>query len=314
MSQPETTTTDREILSTRLLDAPRELVWQVWTDPAHLRLWWGPEGFDNAFEIHDFRPGGEWRFQMLGPDGTVHPNRIVFREIEPPARLVFDLVSGPRFTVTVTFEDQGGRTALGFRMVFATPEELDAVKGFAVEGNRQTLARFADEVALAKGRTFELTRTFEAPRELVWKVWTEAEHLARWWGPKELSGLRVAELDLRPGGRFHYAMAAPDGTEMWGKFLYRDVVPGRRLVYLVAFSDAAGGTTRHPMAPDWPLEMLNAVTFEDAGEGRTRLRLQGVAFQASEAEAKAFEAGFPSMQQGFTGTLDQLEAYLAGQR
>jgi uncharacterized protein YndB with AHSA1/START domain len=153
-----------------------------------------------------------------------------------------------------------------------------------------------------------LTRTFEVSRERLWAAWTQADQLAKWWGPKGFA-LEVAKLDFKPGGVFHYLMKA-NGHEMWGKFVYREVVAPERIVFINSFSNPEGGVTRHPMSPKWPLEVLNTQTFEEA-DGKTTMTLRGAPFNASEAETKTFEDGRSSMQQGFKGTLDQLEAFLA---
>jgi len=133
--------TDRDILTVRVIDAPRERVFAAWTDPDQLAQWWGPEGFTNTFQEFDLRPGGHWRFTMHGPDDTNFPNHSVFTEITPPQRLVFDHVSGPHFQVTATFEELDGRTRLSFRMRFGTAEECEAIKHFAAEGNEQVFTR-----------------------------------------------------------------------------------------------------------------------------------------------------------------------------
>src|SRR4051812_28782046 len=116
---------------------------------------------------------------------------------------------------------------------------------------------------------FKITRVLDAPRELVWKAHTEADRLMQWWGPKGLKMI-AGELDLRPGGIFHYGMETPDGQQMWGKFVYREIVPQEKLVFVVSFSDANGGITRHPMSDTWPLEILNILTFEEQ-DGQTTL-------------------------------------------
>jgi uncharacterized protein YndB with AHSA1/START domain len=97
---------------------------------------------------------------------------------------------------------------------------------------------------------------------------------------------------------------------MWGKFVYREIVKPQKLVLVVSFSDAQGGVTRHPMAPSWPLEMLNTVYFEDQG-AQTRLTLRAEAINCSEAERQTFIAGHESMRGGWGGTIDQFAAYLA---
>lgn len=155
---------------------------------------------------------------------------------------------------------------------------------------------------------FILSRTFDAPLALVWDVYSDAEHLAKWWGPKGFTWIS-GTLDFRPGGRFHYGMRAPTGDEMWGKFEYREIVPKKKIVFTSSFSNAAGDTLRAPFAANFPAQVLNEVEFSEAG-GRTTLSMRGTPFEASEEEREFFRSMFPSMNQGFTGTLDQLDAYL----
>jgi uncharacterized glyoxalase superfamily protein PhnB/uncharacterized protein YndB with AHSA1/START domain len=159
------------------------------------------------------------------------------------------------------------------------------------------------------GGAFVISRVFDAPRDLVWKAWTDPVRLRQWWGPKGVSVLS-ANLDLRPGGVFHYGLRTPTGDEMWGKFVYREIVEPERLVFVVSFSDKDGGVTRHPFVPNWPMETLSTVTFEER-DGKTRLTVQWRPHQATEIERKTFDEGHASMQQGWTGTLDQFAAYLA---
>jgi uncharacterized protein YndB with AHSA1/START domain len=144
----------RTLVTTRVFDAPRELVFAAWSDPKHLAQWWGPNGFTTTTSAFDMRPGGVWRFVMHGPDGRDYQNRIVFDEIVKPERLVYhhsgaDDVEPVQFHVTVTFEDVGGKTRLTMRAVFPTAAERDrVVKDYgAAEGAKQTLARLADYVA-----------------------------------------------------------------------------------------------------------------------------------------------------------------------
>ncbi len=142
-----TNTADREIVTTRVLDAPRELVFKAWTDPDRLVQWWGPKGFTNTFHEFDMRPGGIWRFVMHGPNGVDYQNKSVFVEVVNPERIVFDHVSGPRFQVVATFAEQAGKTKLTFRMRFESAAECDKVKAFAVEGNEQNFDRLEAQLA-----------------------------------------------------------------------------------------------------------------------------------------------------------------------
>jgi uncharacterized protein YndB with AHSA1/START domain len=159
---------------------------------------------------------------------------------------------------------------------------------------------------------FVITRVFEAPRELVWKAFTEPARLDRWWGPEGFS-TRVRSLDLRPGGEFRYSQQTPDGKEMWGKWVYREVVPPERLVSVVSFTDAEGNPVRNPFSPGWPLEMLSTATFTEE-RGKTTLTLEASAYRADDLARKTFADGRGSMEQGFRGTLDRLDAYLATAR
>jgi uncharacterized protein YndB with AHSA1/START domain len=138
---------DREIVTSRVLDAAREAVFAAWTDPARLARWWGPAGFTSTFQAFDMRPGGVWRFVMHGPDGTAYKNESVFVEIARPERITLLHVSGPRFRLTATFADHGGKTLLTWRMRFDTAAECERVKVYAVAANEQNLDRLAAELA-----------------------------------------------------------------------------------------------------------------------------------------------------------------------
>ena len=136
------------LIHTRLLDALRDLVWEVWTQPEHIAQWWGPNGFTNTISKMEIKPGGEWDLVMHGPDGTDYPNKIVYDEVVKPEKLTWSHGSGiendpAQFNVTVTFEAQGQKTLLTMRMVFVSKEAKDMVveKHGAIEGNRQTMDR-----------------------------------------------------------------------------------------------------------------------------------------------------------------------------
>lgn len=169
-----------------------------------------------------------------------------------------------------------------------------------------------------------ITRIFNAPRALVWKAWTEAERLAQWWGP---NGVKpdVNKLDFRPGGIFHYSVRQPlvqakNGTTdktmqshgnnvSWGKFVYREIVAPEKLVFVSSFSDENGGVTRNPFAAQWPLEILNTLTLGER-EGKTLLTISGGPINATAGEREFFTQMMAGVEQGFSGTFDQLEKYL----
>lgn len=175
------------------------------------------------------------------------------------------------------------------------------------------LKRNSDMTKAAESiQPFVISRVVDAPRELVWKAWTERDRLMQWFGPKGFT-MRVATLDFRLGGTFHYCLVAPNGTEVWGKFTYREITPPQRLVWVNAFSDAQGGLGRHPMDPAWPQQMLTTVTFEERS-GKTAIIVRWAPLEATDAERKKFNSGHDSMKQGWTGTFEQLDAYLAKPR
>ena len=150
-SMPDTApadTSDREIIVTRVFDAPRTLVFKAWTDPKHLAHWWGPNGFTITTYEMEFKPGGIWRFIMHGPDGRDYKNEHVYVEIVEPERLVYRHMSTPQFQMTVTFEDDSDKTRLTARMLFESVALRDqTVKTFgAVEGLKQTLGRLGEYV------------------------------------------------------------------------------------------------------------------------------------------------------------------------
>jgi uncharacterized protein YndB with AHSA1/START domain len=151
MAGNESNDPDREIVIERIVNAPRELVWRAWTEPDQIAKWWGPNGFTTTIHEMHVRIGGVWRFIMHGPDGTDYPNRIVYREIVKPERLVYDHSDdegNDRFHSTVTFVAQGKRTKVTLRAVFETAQaRAAAVKFGAVEGGQQTLGRLEQHLA-----------------------------------------------------------------------------------------------------------------------------------------------------------------------
>ena len=163
--------------------------------------------------------------------------------------------------------------------------------------------------AASKSKDFVMTRVFDAPRELVWKCFTDPERMKHWWGPKGFTVI-ASKMDLRVGGTYHYGMQAPNGAPMWGLFTYREIVPQKKLVFINSFSDEAGGITRHPMSPSWPLQLLSVFTFEEQASGKTKFTIRWSTHNATVDEQKTFDAGHDSMTQGWCGTMEQLEAYL----
>jgi len=284
---------DREVLLTRVFDAPRELVFEALTQPQHLRRWFGPRAWTLAVCEVDLRAGGKWRYILEGPGGRRMGMYGVFQEIAPPERVVtteaFD--EFPQQSVnTTTLSEENGRTTLTCRVVCASKEVRDAVIHSGMErGAAETYDRLSE--LLAAMQEFITTRVFDAPRELVFRAWTDPERLQRWWGPKGFTNPRC-EVDVRPGGAIRIDMRAPDGMvyPMTGTFL--EIVPAERLVFISSALDRNG----EPL-----FEVRNTVTFAEE-DGKTRLTVHAVVSKI-RPEAAPHLAG---MAEGWSLTLDRL--------
>lgn len=143
-----TTTPDQEIVSSRIFNAPRELVFRAWAEPDHLKNWWGPAGFTNTFNEFDFRVGGKWSFVMHGPDKGNYVNECEFIKIEQPSLIAWKRHSKPLFQVVSMFEEVSEeKTKLVFKMLFNTADECRKVKAFAVDKNEENFDKLAVELA-----------------------------------------------------------------------------------------------------------------------------------------------------------------------
>jgi uncharacterized protein YndB with AHSA1/START domain len=307
-----------EITVSRLIEGPPDLVFDAFSSPAHLAHWWGPMGFTLATHEMTFAPGGVWRFVMHGPDGRDYNNKIVFREIARPERITYvhpgDEGAEPvHMEKTVSFVSERGKTRLTLQMRFETIAERERVarEYGAAEGGKETLARLDAFVVAMGEQAFVISRSFDAPRALLWKALTEPERMAKWWGPKGFP-VAGAKMDFRVGGKYVYGLKTPDGGAMWGRFVYREIEEPSRIVLINSFSDERGGVTRHPMSPTWPLEMLSIFSLDAEGQ-RARLTIRWLPINATDEERATFAAAVEGMKQGWSGTLDQLTEYLAGQ-
>ena len=145
MEKKESRTKDREISTSRLFNAPIELVWEMWTNPEHIKNWWGPNGFTNTIHKMDFKEEGEWNLTMHGPDGTNYPNRSIYKEIIPFKKIVSEHFN-PHFITTVLFESKSDQTFMHWYMVFESKEVFDAVVKAhkADEGMKQNVEKLSN--------------------------------------------------------------------------------------------------------------------------------------------------------------------------
>ena len=298
----------------RTYDAPVDVVWRAITDLDQMKQWYIPNietfkpevGFRTEFNVRE----GDQDYLHLWEVTAVVPGRMI------ACRWRFGGYPGDSL-VTIALSPEGGKTKLTLThegLESFRPEENPALaRGEFARGWANligtALKEFVEKTGTAAGREFIITRVFDAPRATVWQAWTEAEQLQRWFGPKGCTVL-ACSLDLRPGGLFHYCLQTPDGHVMWGKWTFVEIEPLEKLIVIMSFSDAQGGVSRHPLSPTWPLETLSTMTLTECA-GKTELTLRWAPHAATETELLTFNLSHESMKQGWTGTLDQLAAYLA---
>ena len=263
---------ERTLVTTRIFDAPRELVYRAWTDPEQLAKWFPPEGFSSPRCEVDARPSGVFRVDMKAPagppfDGLVFPGPGIVREAVANERLVFtmspemgDGQKMPTVVTTVRFEDLNGKTRLTVEQTLPTVADFETMaKTGMVEGIRQSLGKLAgvlsgdpsDRGASVTGRTLTLVRVFDAPRELVWTALTDPAHITKWMFANDWE-TPFAETDLRAAGTFRVGMRPADhsheGFVLDGT--YREVIRPERVVQVIgdgrvltmALDDVLGGT------------------------------------------------------------------------
>ena len=281
---------ERTLVTTRVFDAPRERVYKAWTDPKQLARWFPPEGFTTAACELDVRVGGAIRLDMKGPEGepfngAIFPGRGVYREVVPNERLAFTFepeAGGqpmPTVLMTVQFEEQAGKTKLTIQQTLDTVAEFEEmVKAGMEQGIAESLGKLAgvlsgrstDRGVTVSGRTLTLTHVYSAPRELVWKAYTDPKQIVKWMFAKDWE-TPFAETDVRPGGAVRIGMRPADHSEEGFTFegVYREVVRPERIVLVTAdgrvmtttFEEVLGGGTRLTLS----LEMAEAEEQERTG-------------------------------------------------
>jgi uncharacterized protein YndB with AHSA1/START domain len=307
-----------EITISRVYDAPVKMVWDAWTDPSQVAKWWGPRGFTITTHSKDLRPGGHWTYTMHGPDGTDYENTTIYHEVDAYTRLVYDhgghADRPPLFRVTATFAEVKGQTRMELSFVLATPEEAEKTRQFIKKAGGEStwdrLAEYLAEQSTGK-RMFVINRSFDAPIETVFRMWTDPAHLSAWLPPTGFT-MAFIRVDIRPGGSSLSKMTNGQGTTMYAHVEYREITRPRRIVYVQNFCDESGTLSRHPLAPTWPAHMLTLVTLTEEGPDRTRVTVEWAPYgEATPTEIDTFVAGRTGMTAGWTGSFDRLETVLA---
>ncbi|MEO7028117.1 MAG: SRPBCC domain-containing protein [Acidobacteriaceae bacterium] len=283
-----------ELHISRVFDAPRDLVWKAWTDPALLGEWMGPRGFTAMDIKHDLRVGGKWRLRLHRTDAVTGCDTKgqtefqtdlwmhgVYLEIVPPERAVYTFAWEGRVnmapletTITVTFRELEGKTVMDFKQgPFLSAEDRDNHN----TGWSSAFDRFAEfllaPIGAEKSYDLVIERVFDAPRDLVWSVWTDGALASEWMGPRGFTATHF-EQDPTPGGKWRLCLHSdgfdtgdgpPRKLDLWQGGVFREIVPPEHIVYTFAWDDPAGvGLDAAPH------ETLITVQFEEQG-GKTKM-------------------------------------------
>lgn len=306
-----------ELKLTRIYDAPIEAVWDAWADPEQAAQWWGPRGYTITTHSKDLRPGGTWRYTMYGPDGVEYANVTQYLEVEKHSKLVYDHGGNderkPLFRVTVLFSESNGKTKMDMTMSWPTPEAAEQARTFIKKAGGEStwdrLAEYLEEGSSGK-QPFVINRSFDAPIDVMFDMWTNPKHITQWLPPTGFN-MEYIEVDIKSGGNSFFAMANAAGLKMYGRAHYLEVSKPDRIVYTQQFCDENGNLSRHPMAPTWPATMLTTVQFTPEGAHQTRVTVTSECHgDTSTEELKTFIDGRSSMTIGWTGSFDKLDEYL----
>jgi len=310
------------LVITRVFDAPRKLVWKAWTEPERVARWWGPKDFTAPAIKSDFRVGGKYLYCMHGPAGSPFDKDLwstgVYEEIIPLKKIVAtdsfadehgNVVPASHygmpgdlpleFRVTVTFEDDDGRTKLTL-----THEGLPA--GEQSEGAAVGWNQSLDKLAASLRTTFIvkrdelkviMERVFDAPREAVFKAFVDPAAIPQWWGPRRHT-TTVDKLDFRVDGEWRFVSREPDGTEYAFHGVFKAIEPPRLISQTFNFEGIPG---EH--------EVLDTLTLEDLGGGKTKVTAVSTFANLEDLDGMVASG----MESGAVESWDRLGDYLTAQ-
>lgn len=274
----------------RLINASKDLVFDAWTKPEHIKRWWGPDGFQSTITEMDVRAGGQWELIMHGPDGTDYKNRSEFVEVIPASKIVFNHISGPKYQMTVTFETQGDKTLLTIQMAFESEEQLDAVISTfkADKGLEQNVDKLETFLAGKMTEPLVVERTYNAPISMVWNAITNIDEMRMWY-------FDLAEFKPEMGFEFSFYGCGSEGQKYKHLCKVVNVIPGKKLSYTWRYEGYAGNSV---------------LSFELFDEGdKTRLKLTHEGIESMSANGPDFQIS--SFTAGWTEILGtSLKNYL----
>jgi uncharacterized protein YndB with AHSA1/START domain len=312
------------ITITRIFDAPRALVWKTWTDPELLKRWWGPKIFTAPVINVDLRVGGRYLYAMRSPDGKDFWSTGTYREIVPRERIVVtDSFADEKGNVvpasyygmtwdwplevkaTSTFEEQKGKTKFTLQYELTPPQEMLGPMTAGWDESFDKLETVLEEEKIRREKTLlvaepgtleaSVIRTFDAPRDMLFKAYTDPELMVRWWAPRRFT-IIIEKLEARPGGSWRILNRDADGNEYWFHGVYHEVSPAR-IVYTFEFEGMPGHA------------LLGIVTFEESG-GRTKVTEKSL-FESVADRDGMIASG---MEEGGYETMDRLAELVENQK
>jgi len=315
---------ERELIITRTFESPRENVWKAWTEPGYVKKWWGPKDFTAPVSRIDLRVGGTYVYCMrgAGPDGVVRDywGTGIYKEIVPLERIVCtdsfadekgNVVPASHYgmegdwplelLVTVTFEERDGITTMTLRHAGIPAGPMQEMTGAGWNESFDKLAEILGPVAAPSLLVAEpgkqelvITRDFDAPRETVFKLYTDPKRIPEWWGPERFA-TTVDRMDVRQGGGWRFLQRDADGNEYAFHGVYHEVRSPELIIATFEFEGAPGRVS------------LETATFEEH-DGGTRLTARSV-FPSVEDRDEMLRHG---MEEGVAETMDRLAGLLAG--
>jgi uncharacterized protein YndB with AHSA1/START domain len=308
-----------EVIITRHIHAPRELVFKTITDPLKVTDFWGPDRFSTVVQKMAVMPGGSWRFVQTDKEGKEYGFHGVYHDVVRPRRLVYtseyEGMPGHVTLYTDELNEQDGETTITTHAIFQSVEARDQLRQWGMEeGIREYTRRLNGLLAMEDlqkimkpamdlyeedGKCITITRTFDAPRKEVWLHWTDPNQYMCWWGPKGFTS-PYAKFDLHKGGKYLACVRAPDGKEYWETGKFEEIDELKRIVYTDSFANPDGNPvppSYYGMKGDQVIEMAIQVRLEDDG-GKTRLTLEHCGLPAGEM--------LDQSREGWNQSLDKL--------
>ena len=307
----------KDLIITRVFDAPRGLIWKAWTEPERVKKWWGPKVFTAPVIKIDLRVGGKYFYCMRDPDSKDYWSTGVYREIVPMQRIVYTDnfadekgnrvpasyygMSGDwpsELLVTVTFEDVGGKTRMTLQHAGLPAGQMsDLVRA----GWNESFDKFSNSIVpidrtkiLAEPGKQEviITREFDAPRQLVFKAYSDPNLIPQWWGPRRFTTV-IDKMEVKAGGLWRFVQRSTAGNEYAFHGVYHEIIPPERVINTFEFEGMPGHIS------------LDTLTLEETG-GKTKLTIRSV-FQTVEDRDGMIKSG---MEEGVLEMMDRLAELL----